>query len=280
MAETRKRNRGQTRISQIRVPDSPALHGIAEQLYTLQQDLEVAKRIQNRLLPPAPELKGWEFDLHYLPALEVGGDFYDFLPMGDGRLGILVADASGKGLAGALLMVEARAMIRAMASMASDPRQILTAVNRVLLRDLEKGMFVTIFFAVLDQVRNTLSVANAGHTPMLLWRQETRTITRLQPRGLMVGMANEARFGASLDEGTVSLAPGDRFLMYSDGVSELMNPVSDEYGLERLEFWMAGNAELPSKEFVRSLTDALEGHRAGHPQSDDITIVTGRLLQE
>lgn len=280
MADTKKRNRGQTRVSQIRVPTGPALHGIAEQLYTLQQDLEVARKIQTRLLPPAPELKGWDFDLHYLPALEVGGDFYDFLPMGDGRLGILVADASGKGLAGALLMVEARAMIRAMASIASSPREILTAVNRVLLRDLEKGMFVTIFFAVLDHVRNTLTMANAGHTPMLIWRRESRTVTRLQPRGLMVGLASEARFGPSLDEGTATLLPGDRFLLYSDGVSELMNPVSDEFGMERLEEWMSKNAHLSSGVFLRELNKTLEDHQAGQAQSDDITIVTGRLLPE
>src|SRR5688572_15949545 len=132
MSETKKRNRGQTRISQIRVPEPPpALRGIAENLYSLQQDLEVARKIQIRLLPPPPELPGFDFDVHYQPAGEVGGDFYDFLPMGDGRLGILAADASGKGLAGALLMVEARAMIRALASVASTPREILTAVNRV-----------------------------------------------------------------------------------------------------------------------------------------------------
>lgn len=278
--ETRKRNRGQTRISQIRVPETPALHGIAEQLYTLQQDLEVARRIQNRLLPPAPELKGWEFDLGYQPALEVGGDFYDFLPMGDGRLGLLVADASGKGLAGALLMVEARAMIRALALMASSPREILTAVNRVLLKDLEKGMFVTIFFALLDTVKNTLTMANAGHTPLLVWRQESNDVVRHQPRGLMVGMANESRFASSLDEGTVALKPGDRFLLYSDGVSELMNPVSDEFGMERLEAYMLLNSAKPSAEFVRGLNDVLEAHRAGHPQSDDITILTGRLKPE
>lgn len=279
--ETKKRgNRGQTRVSQIRVQEQPALHGIAEQLYTLQQDLEVARRIQNRLLPTAPDLKAWDFEIAYQPALEVGGDFYDFLPMGEGRLGILVADASGKGLAGALLMVEARAIIRAMATVASSPREILTAVNRVLLRDLEKGMFVTIYFALLDTVQNTVTMANAGHTPLLVWRQESNEVVRMQPRGLMVGMANESRFASSLDEGTLSLKPGDRFLLYSDGVSELMNPVSDEFGMERLEAYMLLNASKPSSAFVAGLNDLLEGHRAGHPQSDDITIVTGRLAPE
>ena len=281
MTDTRKKTRGMTRISQIRVPETgPALHGIAENLYALQQDLEIARKIQIQLLPPPPELDGWDFDVHYQPAGEVGGDFYDFLPMGDGRLGILAADASGKGLAGALLMVEARAMIRAMASMAGSPREILTAVNRVLLRDLRKGTFVTIFFALLDTVKRSLTMASAGHTPMLVWREKSQTVVRLQPRGFVLGAASEARFGTSLDEGSVELQPGDRFLLFTDGVSELMNPVSDEFGMERLEAWMSKNSQMSSLAFIRSLNNELEGHRAGQVQSDDITIVTGRLLPE
>lgn len=277
MSDTKKKPRGQTRVSQIRVQQAPNLHGIAEQLYTLQQDLEVARRIQERLLPPAPELPGWDFALHYQPAQEVGGDFYDVLPMGDQRTGLLVADASGKGLAGALLMVEARAILRAMATVASSPREVLAAANRVLIRDLEKGKFVTVFFALLDSVQNTMMMANAGHTPMLVWKKDSNEVVRHQPRGLMVGMANESRFAASLDEGTVELRSGDRFLLFSDGVSELMNPVSDEFGMERLEAYMLLNSAQSSEAFVRGLNEVLEGHRAGHPQSDDITILTGRL---
>jgi len=281
MSDTKKKaqkDRGQTRVSQIRTAPRPNLHGIAEQLYTLQQDLEVARRIQEKLLPPAPEIKGWDFGLHYQPAQEVGGDFYDVLPMGENRHGILVADASGKGLAGALLMVQARGMLRTVASMAASPRQILAAVNRVLLQDLEKGKFVTIFLAVLDSVKNTMTMANAGHTPMLVWRKASNEVVRYAPRGIMVGMMADARFVTALDEGTVELRPGDRFLLYSDGVSELMNPVSDEFGMERLEAYMLVNSDQPSEAFVRGLNDVLEAHQAGHPQSDDITIFTGRLL--
>src|SRR6185295_16523419 len=103
MSETKKRNRG-TRVSQIRVPNAPPLHGIAENLYSLQQDLEIARKIQSRLLPPKPTIPGYDFEVYYQPAGEVGGDFYDFLPMDNDQMGLVVADASGKGLAGALLM--------------------------------------------------------------------------------------------------------------------------------------------------------------------------------
>lgn len=275
---TRKRREPtSTKVTKIKPPEQQALGGIAENLYSLQQDLEIARKIQSRLLPPIPTLPGYDLEVFYQPAGEVGGDFYDFLPMSGGRMGLLVADASGKGLAGALLMVEARAMIRAMSSMTSSPREILIAVNRVLLRDLEKGRFVTVFFALLDPAKRKLTVANAGHTPLLLCREVGKSIVQIQPKGLILGVMPDSKFSDSLDEETIDLYPGDRFLLYSDGVSELMNPVSEEFGMNRLETWLRVNAHLWSEDAVRSLTDALEVHRAGQVQSDDITILTGRV---
>ncbi len=276
MSETKKRRSG-TKRYEIEPQEPQQLRGIAENLYTLQQDLEIARKIQGKLLPPKPTLAGYDFEVYYQPAGEVGGDFYDFLPMDGGKMGLLVADASGKGLAGALLMVEARAMIRAMAAVTSSPREILTAVNKVLLRDLEKGRFVTAFFALLDPQKHTLTIANAGHTPMLLCRDIGKVIVPIAPKGLILGVVPDSKFGQGLVEETVPLYPGDRFLIYSDGVSELMNPVSEEFGMERLETWMRVNAHLWSEDAIRSLTDALEHHRAGQQQSDDITILTGRL---
>jgi sigma-B regulation protein RsbU (phosphoserine phosphatase) len=272
-----RKPRDSTRVSQIRSQPAPILHGIAENLYSLQQDLEIARRIQGRLLPPKPEMPGYDFEVYYQPAGEVGGDFYDFLPMAGGRMGLLVADASGKGLAGALLMVEARAMIRAMSSMTASPREILTAVNRVLLRDLEKGRFVTAYFALLDPVKRTLTMANAGHTPLLLCRDVGKKVLAVQGKGLVLGVVADEKFQATLTEERVDLYPGDRFLLYSDGVSELMNPVNEEFGMERLGTWLRVNAHLWSEDAVRSLTSALEVHRAGQQQSDDITILTCRV---
>jgi sigma-B regulation protein RsbU (phosphoserine phosphatase) len=276
MADSTKKRRAE-RVTQIRISEPPALRGVAENLYTLQQDLEIARKIQSRLLPPKPLLPGYDFDVFYQPAGEVGGDFYDFIPMKGGKMGLLVADASGKGLAGALLMVEARAMIRTMASIATSPREILASVNRVLLQDLEKGRFVTAFFALLDPARGQMTVSNAGHTPMLLCREVGKTIVSVAPKGLILGVAPDAKFNATLAEEVVPLYPGDRFLLYSDGVSELMNPVNEEFGMERLETWMRVNAHLWSEDALRTLTQALEVHRAGQVQSDDITILTGRL---
>jgi sigma-B regulation protein RsbU (phosphoserine phosphatase) len=280
MSETKKRRGGETKITRILPQDNseiPQLHGIAENLYNLQRDMLTAGQIQSRMLPPAPKLPGYDFGVYYQPAGEVGGDFYDFIPMDGGKMGLVLADASGKGLAGALLMVEARAMIRAMSSVTSSPSEILTAVNRVLLRDLERGRFVTSFFALLDPEGRTITMANAGHTPLLICREVGNTIVQVLPRGLILGVMPDQKFKDSLVEETVPLYPGDRILLFSDGVSELMNPVNEEFGMGRLEVWMRSNAHLWSEDAVKSLVDALEVHRAGQEQSDDITILTGRL---
>ena len=272
MSDTRRKG-GST----IRRTQPPALKGVAENLYALQQDLEIARKIQARLLPPAPKIPQYDLDVFYQPAGEVGGDFYDFLPMSEGRIGILAADASGKGLAGALLMVEARAMIRMMASMSNSPGEILASVNRILLRDLEKGRFVSAFLAVLDPKERTLTLANAGHCPLLLCRENTKSVVEIGPKGLILGVVPDAKFTSTLFEERVELSPGDRFLLYTDGVSELMNPISEEFGMDRLSTWLRVNSHLYSDDAVKSLVDTLEVHRAGQQQSDDITIVTGRL---
>jgi sigma-B regulation protein RsbU (phosphoserine phosphatase) len=249
------------------------LPGVAEQLKTLQEDLEVARRIQHRLLPEPPSVPGYDIAALYQPAGEVGGDFYDFLPIDGAQHALLIADASGKGLAGALLMVEARAMIRALVSPSRTPRDILVDLNRVLLRDLDRGMFVTLFLAFLDAEQHVLSTASAGHTPMLVHRARTGVVEPHAPPGLVVGAAAEKMFVDGLGEGRLQLGPGDRALLFTDGASELMNPVQVEYGLERLDRFLTRNRGGTSAEFLRRLGDDLELHRAGQPPSDDITLL-------
>ena len=130
---------------------------------------------------------------------------------------------------------------------------------------------------LLDPRQRTLTRANAGHTPLLICRDVGNTIVQFHPRGLILGVMPDQKFRDALAEESVPLYPGDRFLLFSDGVSELMNPVNEEFGMERLEKWMRSNAHLWSEDAVKSLVDALETHRAGQQQSDDITILTGRL---
>lgn len=251
------------------------------ELKDLKQELDVASQIQRKLLPEKiPEVAGYEFDTVYSPAGKLSGDFYDFIPFDRNRIGILVADASGKGLSGSLLMVEARAVICGVASMTSSPREILVQSNRVLLRDLQRGMFITIVFALLDVQQGALKIASAGHMPMLLRRNSVDKCFAVNPSGLILGAANEQMFTSTLKEETVALHPGDRFVLYTDGVTELMNVKEDEFGKSRLVRSILQYGQHRSQDFLQALMADLELHRCGHPQSDDITIVTGRRLPE
>ncbi len=249
------------------------LPGVAEQLKVLQEDLEVARKIQARLLPEAPRLPAYDIASYYQPAGEIGGDFYDFVPLDATHTAILIADASGKGLAGALLMVETRAMLRAILSTNRSPREILIDVNRILLGDLDRGMFVTIFLAILDTERHMMTAASAGHTPMLLYRARGGSVEIHAPAGLVLGAASESMFAGAMKETTIGLEPADRFLLFTDGASELMNPVQVEYGMEPIERLLLKSPGKSSMEVLRKLESDLELHRAGQPPSDDITLV-------
>jgi sigma-B regulation protein RsbU (phosphoserine phosphatase) len=252
-----------------------------EDLEMLQYDLQAARDVQAKLLPETvPRIPGYDFGAFYSTAVAVGGDFYDFIQFDKNTLGLLVADASGKGMAGSLLMVEARAVIRSMASLSSSPKQILANANRVLLQDLRKGMFITLFYAVLDLSKGIVKMASAGHMPMLLWRWKSKKCFAVNPPGLVLGAATEEMFNDTVKEHSVELEPGDRLVLYTDGVTELMDSKDNEYGRARFVKYTLQNANRPSVEYVQGLVADLDAHRAGFAQSDDITILTVRSYPE
>ncbi|MBI2931898.1 MAG: PP2C family protein-serine/threonine phosphatase [Planctomycetes bacterium] len=243
-----------------------------------ERDLETARKIQAGLLPAqVPRIPGYDFCVEYSPAGTVGGDFYDFIQFDKNHLGILIADAAGKGLSGSLLMVEARAVVRAMASVSTSPRDILSRANRVLRQDLQPGLFVTLLFALLKVASGKMTIASAGHLPMMIWRWKAKKTFMVQPSPVVLGAASEERFETALKEDVVTLMPGDRFVLCTDGVTELMNARKEEFGLERLVRHTSANAHLSSSTCVGTLMWELGQHRGRHPQSDDITILTGRM---
>lgn len=253
----------------------------SDELLSLKNELATARKIQGKLLPQRlPQVPGFDFDAYYAPASELAGDFYDFIPIDKNRLGIVVADASGKGLSGSLLMVEARAVLRSMAFVAPSPKDVLRRANRVLVQDLERGMFITMVYALLDTVKGTLTLASAGHTPLLLWRKETKKCYAVNPSGLVLGAATEEMFDQTIEEKTVELRRGDRFVLYTDGVTELMDCHEQEFGNTGLVRCTYKHAALRSCEYVQALVQDLEHHRSGYSQSDDITIVSGRMVPE
>ena len=235
----------------------------------VEQELRVARSIQQASLPKeVPTLEGWQINPYYRPAREVGGDFYDFLEFEDGRLGLVVGDATGKGVPAALVMASARSMLRAVAQ-ASDysPGDVLRRVNDSLVTDIPPNMFVTCFCAILDPERARLSYANAGHDLPYLHRngdaEELRA--RGMPLGLMPGM--------SYEEKEILLDVGDIALLYSDGLVEAHDPKGEMFGFPRLRALVAEHGEARSLEgFLLEELYSFVGE--GWEQEDDITLLT------
>ncbi|MDP8925662.1 MAG: SpoIIE family protein phosphatase [Actinomycetota bacterium] len=236
----------------------------------IEQELEVARRIQQASLPKeVPELEGWEINPHYQPAREVGGDFYDFFELEEGRVRVVVGDATGKGVPAALVVTATCSMLRAVAQGSHSPGEVLARVNETLLTRIPANMFVTCFYAILDPKSGTLSYANAGHDLPYLHRtggeaEELRATG--MPLGLMPAMGYE--------ENETVLKAGEVALFYSDGLVEAHNPEGEMFGFPRLQAFVAEHEEPSLGNFLLEKLYFFTGE--GWEQEDDITLLTLR----
>jgi serine phosphatase RsbU (regulator of sigma subunit) len=212
-------------------------------------------------------LEGWQIAPFYQPAREVGGDFYDFHLLSEGRLGLVVGDATGKGVPAALVMSSTRSMLRALARASNSPGEVLEQVNDLLVSDIPPNMFVTCFYAILDPKSATLSYANAGHDlPYLRHGDEAEELrARGMPLGLMPSM--------SYEEKEIELDVGEGVFFYSDGLVEAHDPKGEMFGFPRLRTLIAEHAEEGSiGEFLMEELYSFVGK--GWEQEDDITLLT------
>jgi serine phosphatase RsbU (regulator of sigma subunit) len=236
----------------------------------VEQDLRVARSIQQASLPKeVPELEGWQISPFYQPAREVGGDFYDFHFLPEGRLGLVVGDATGKGVPAALVMSTTCGMLRLAAQGSSSPGQMLGGVNEVLFPNIPSNMFVTCFYAILEPRSGRLSYANAGHDVPYLHRngeaEELRA--RGMPLGLMPGM--------SYEEKETILHSGEAALLYSDGLVEAHDPQGGMFGFPKLRALVAEHGE--ERSLGNLLLEELYSFVGeGWEQEDDITLLTLR----
>ncbi|MDQ4002481.1 MAG: SpoIIE family protein phosphatase, partial [Actinomycetota bacterium] len=234
----------------------------------IEQELKVARSIQQASLPKeVPKLEGWEISPHYRPAREVGGDFYDFFELPNGHLGLVVGDATGKGVPAALVMASVRSMLRAVAQTSNSPGEVLRRVNDPLVTDIPANMFVTCFYAILDPGSGSLKYANAGHDLPYLHRtsgeaEELRATG--MPLGLMPGMGYE--------EKQTVLQAGESTFFYTDGLVEAHNPKGEMFGFPRLRSLVAEHGEDRSLgELLLQELYSFVGEE--WEQEDDITLV-------
>jgi serine phosphatase RsbU (regulator of sigma subunit) len=236
----------------------------------IEEEHQVARQIQQALLPEAvPELDGWQLAAYYKPAREVGGDFYDFLELEDGHLGLVVGDATGKGMPAALVMATTRGMLRAVAQSLDSPGVVLQRVNDALYPDIPTEMFVTCFYAILDPKNGRLSYANAGHDLPYLW--QSGDAEELRARGMPLGLMPEM----SYEEKEAVLREGESVLFYSDGLVEAHDPSYEMFGFPRLEALISEHGKERSLE--ETLLEELYSFVGeSWEQEDDITLLTLR----
>ncbi len=236
----------------------------------LENELQVARVIQQTLLPDkVPDLPGWQMRAYYQPAREVGGDFYDFLELPDGHLGLVVGDVTDKGVPAALVMATTRAILKSSAERFFAPGAVLESVNELLHPDIPPKMFVTCLYAVLDPNGGRLQYANAGHD--LPYRRAEESVDELRATGMPLGLMP----GMKYEEKEISVLPGESVLLYSDGLVEAHNDDREMFGFPRLKDCM-GNHE-GGEGLIDFLLEELAGFTGeGWEQEDDVTLVTLR----
>jgi serine phosphatase RsbU (regulator of sigma subunit) len=247
----------------------------------LEEELRIAREIQMSLLPQGPlAMPGLSVSALCVPAREVGGDYYDFLPLDDHRLGVLIADVSGKGTSAALYMAELKGLMLSLSRIHTSPRELMMTANRIIANNLDARSFITMTYAVLDLSARTMTYARAGHTPLMRvphanghgGRRETEV---LAPDGLVLGLKVDdgGMFDRLLVEQTIPLDAGDLYVLFTDGISEAMNAADDCFGEGRLARLLEEHADLPADELRERILRDVEAFAGGAPQHDDMTMI-------
>jgi sigma-B regulation protein RsbU (phosphoserine phosphatase) len=224
------------------------------------------------------EVEGLRIAALCLPAAEVGGDYYDLLPLSDERLAVLVADVSGKGTSAALYMAELKGLVLSLSRTHDSPSKLLSEANRNLAQSLDPRSFITMTYAIVDVRARRLRFARAGHNPLIQLDARTGRTQVLTPPGLGLGIDRGERFDEVLEERELPLDSGDIFVFFTDGVSEAMNPKAELFGEKRLRDVIEGAEGLSSEALKERILAEVRGFAAGAAPHDDMTLVILKVL--
>jgi len=243
-----------------------------ERLLAINKELEIARRIQSSTLPQSvPTLRGLEIAARYVPMSAVAGDFYDFLSVDEKRVGILVADVTGHGVPAALIASMLKVAFAGQAAHAHDPARVLAGLNRSLCGKFEEH-FVTAAYLFVDLEKSLLRYSAAGHPPLMLASRAAGKVREIEENGVMLGMFPEAAYSSM----EIRVGPGDRCLLYTDGVLEAKNAAQEEFGKPRCKEFLETQRDIPAARFANALIDSIarfSGHNSGRAQEDDITLL-------
>jgi serine phosphatase RsbU (regulator of sigma subunit)/pSer/pThr/pTyr-binding forkhead associated (FHA) protein len=263
--------------------ENAKLHNIAVEVAVKQQDEEIARKVQRSFLPQRlPDIQAYQFYAFYQAAKNVGGDYYDFIPHGDNKLGILLGDVAGKGMAAALLMAKLSAEARYCLLIQPEIAKAIGRLNEQLLQAGMMDRFVTLAACLLDPNRNAVTFVNAGHMSPLIYRAASRTLEESisnKMSGFPLGMVE----GVEYEFATVDLQPGDNVIIFTDGVTDALNAENASFGMDRVRAAILGNTDVPGDSFTpqqmgKRIIAAVQNHSQGQVQNDDIALVCfGRL---
>jgi phosphoserine phosphatase RsbU/P len=238
----------------------------------LERQVQIAAEVQRRMIPAQPPRpKDLDIGALYVPCFELGGDFYDFIPLGDHSLGITVADVVGKGLPASLLMASVRAAMRAQADNVYDLDEIVSRVNKSMSLDMQANEFITLWYGVIDYAQKQLTYCSAGHEPAILVRG--RQIRELATGGMVIGVDPEQRYGKEV----VQLQKGDVLWIYTDGVPDAMNFQGDKFGKERMRACLLAHLEEPAEQICRQMLWETRRFVGLNRRTDDTTMVVVKV---
>jgi PAS domain S-box-containing protein len=245
-----------------------------ERLDRSKAELDIAAEIRRSFLPDTiPSIEGFDVAATCVMAKEVGGDFFDVIPMElvplhQGSYGILIADVSGKGIPAALFMALSRIVVRVNATWHHEPAKAIASANTIIAQDSKSGMFVTLFYGILSEEDRTLTYVNAGHNPPMVYRAGSDTFEELTMTGLAIGVLEDEIYG----QRTIPIEPGDIIVLYTDGVTESLSSSQEMFGEERLKSIIWENRSLTATGIQKKIFDEVQNFSKSEPQFDDITL--------
>jgi phosphoserine phosphatase RsbU/P len=245
----------------------------------LKKELEIAAKVQLSLLPKEePKIAGYEISAISIPAVEAGGDYFDFVKLSGNKIGIAIGDVSGKGVGAAIYMTLTKGILQAHAEEEISPKAVLAKVNRLLYKTIEKNSFVSMFYAILDTEKHLILYSRAGHNPGILCSEEGGSTRLLLSKGMALGLEEGHIFSSTLNEEEVPLKKGDVFLLYTDGFTEAMNEREELYGEERMIKLIKKSRDKSSKEIINLILKDVKHFVDNYPQHDDMTMLVVKRI--
>ncbi len=244
----------------------------------LQRELEIAKDVQMSFLPNKnPQFEGLDISAKCIPALEVGGDYYDFVKLSDKKIGIIIGDVSGKGTQAAFYMTLTKGFVKALSKSTNSPAQMLNLMNELFYENVERGTFISMIYGIFDIENNTLKIARAGHNPLIVKSSINNKTEFINSTGLALGLEKGTVFQKTIGEVEVKIQKGDTFVFYTDGFTEAMNSKQEEFSEERLIKSVGSNSSFPANEVLEKIIKDVKMFIGKAKQHDDMTMVIVKI---